>query len=319
MKERTDHITRQELENLMMFEGISPEGVMRLLADCPIICLDKGEGLISQNQSNSSCYCILAGKLRIHLGSVDSEAISVLHAGESVGEMSLLDNKKASAHVVCHEKCELLVLNEDVFWSLVNASHVFSRNLLFLLTSRLRDNNVSVSKNLKKQQEYRLHASIDELTGLYNRRWLKNILSRQMKRGQYSDAALSLLMIDVDHFKEINDTRGHLVGDQVLKLIAQVMIDNVRPTDFVARYGGEEFVTVLPASDLAAALVVASRVNRAIRESSKVIAEWGRLPDVTVSIGIAQMRDQESMDEFIGRADRALYRAKKKGRNRVEE
>jgi diguanylate cyclase (GGDEF)-like protein len=249
---------------------------------------------------------------------LDSDAVSVLHGGESVGEMSLLDSQSASAYVVCQESCELLVLNEDVFWALVNASHSFSRNLLFLLTRRLRDNNISVSENLKKQQEYKLDATIDELTGLYNRRWLKNILTRQMRRSQHNDEPLSLLMIDVDHFKKVNDNYGHIAGDQVLRLIAQTMVNHLRPTDLVARYGGEEFITVLPAKNLTDARAVANRMCRAVFAADMVTAEGVILPTVTVSIGIARMRAHESMDEFIRRADAALYLAKENGRDRVE-
>jgi diguanylate cyclase (GGDEF)-like protein len=313
-----ENIGRRELANILLFEGIEPTSVLGLLEDCPVICLAENEVLISQGEINSCCYFILSGQLRIHLDSLAAEPFSILLAGESVGEMSLLDSMSASAYVVCHAGCELLVLNENVFWSLVNASHNFSRNLLFLLTRRLRGNNISVSENLKKQQEYKLDATIDELTGLYNRRWLKNILTRQMNRSQRNSEPLSLLMIDVDHFKRVNDNYGHLAGDQVLRAIARIMVNHVRPTDLVARYGGEEFITVLPDINLTAAKVVANRMCRAVSAADMVTAEGTVLPTVTISIGLARMRAGDSMDEFIRRADAALYLAKKKGRDRVE-
>lgn len=317
-QQRLTHITRDELANLLLFAGIEPTSVSGLLEDCPVICLAENEVLISQGEINASCYCILSGQLRIHLDSLAGEPVSTLRAGESVGEMSLLDSQKASAYVVCHARCELLMLKEEVFWSLVNASHNFSRNLLFLLTSRLRDNNISVSENVKKQQEYKLDATIDELTGLYNRRWLKNILTRQMKRSQYSAEPLSILMIDVDHFKMVNDNYGHFAGDQVLRGIARTMVKQVRPTDLVARYGGEEFITILPGRNSNEAKPVANRICRAVSATAMATAAGVGLPTVTVSIGLAQMQATESLDELVGRADAALYLAKKNGRDRVE-
>lgn len=316
--QRRENLTRQELENLLMFEGVEPKYVLGPLENCPIICLARDEVVISQGETNNKCYFILTGQLRVHLDSLASEIVSVLHAGESVGEMSLLDGKNASAHVVCHTTCELLVLNENVFWSLVNASHNFSRNLLFVMTSRLRGNNVYVSANLKKQREYKLDATIDELTGLYNRRWLNKIMVRQMKRSQHNDEPLSILMVDVDHFKKVNDDYGHIVGDQVLRSIARTMVDHVRPTDLLARFGGEEFIAILQASNLTAARGAAKRMCRSISAVQVVTAEGVILPTITISIGIAEMRTDESMDEFIMRADAALYQAKQNGRDQVE-
>ena len=317
--QRGERIDVSELERLHLFKDIEPGKVIELLGDCQVICLEKDTHFISQGELNRNCYFILSGSLRVHLDSLDNDAVSILQVGESVGEVSMLDGQHASAHVVCHEESELLVMEEDIFWSLVNTSHNFSRNLLLSTVRRLRSSNVAISENQKKQRQYKLIATIDELTGLYNRRWLKNMLERQMTRSLYSNTPLSLLVIDIDHFKSVNDTYGHNVGDLVLQGVARIMMNSVRPTDLVTRYGGEEFVIVLPGSELAGARIVAERVCSIIAETPMFAPGAGELPRVTVSLGAAQMQEDESMDEFIGRADAALYRAKRNGRNRVEE
>jgi diguanylate cyclase (GGDEF)-like protein len=315
---RNQPISISELGKISLFKGIEPDSLIDLLADCPVICLEKDEILIAQGAANCNCYLILSGSLQIHLDSLENLAVSTLDAGESVGEISLLDGQLASAHVVCSEACQALVVAEDVFWSLVNSFHVFCRHLLFLMISRLRSSNMSISESFKKQREYQLTSTTDELTGLYNRRWLKEMLERQMQRSQGEGAPLALLMIDGDHFKRVNDQYGHNIGDQVLQALGATMLDWVRPTDLVARYGGEEFVIVLPGTDLVGARVVAERMRKMIAEARTASTLGELLPVVTVSIGVALMEEADTMDELIGRADAALYLAKEKGRNRVE-
>jgi len=317
-KQRSVHIAAEELGKLFLFKGIESENVIGLLKDCPVVCLEKDELLISQGDVNHCCYFILSGSLRIHLDSLESNAVSILNVGESVGEISLLDGQLASAYVVCHQTCQLLVLEDDVFWSLVNGSHHFSRNLLFLTVRRLRDSNASISESFKKQRHYKLTATIDELTGLYNRRWVKNMLDRQMKRSRFSSDPLSILLVDADHFKKINDNFGHAAGDEVLRVLSRTMVDCVRPTDLVSRYGGEEFIVILPGTSRPGSIVVAERLREAVSAVKIVSGEVGELPQVTISIGLAQMEDDESMEEFIIRADKALYVAKENGRNRVK-
>jgi diguanylate cyclase len=129
---------------------------------------------------------------------------------------------------------------------------------------------------------------------------------------------LSVLLIDIDHFKNFNDTFGHAVGDQVLRLVAIALRDRVRDVDLPARYGGEELIAVLPGADLAACQRTAERIRYSIAECTITRRSTGEtLPGVTVSIGVGQFQPGESMADLIERCDRALYLAKHSGRNRV--
>ena len=125
-------------------------------------------------------------------------------------------------------------------------------------------------------------------------------------------------MIDIDHFKKFNDTYGHQVGDQVLRLVAKVLQENVRECDFAARYGGEELIAVLRDTDLAACTEVAERIRRRISEARLTRRTTGQaISSITVSIGVAQFRLAESAEAMIERCDRGLYEAKRLGRNRT--
>jgi len=156
-------------------------------------------------------------------------------------------------------------------------------------------------------------ADTDGLTGVYNHRAFQEYLEKQFQNALQRGLPLSLILLDVDHFKQYNDTFGHQAGDEVLRSVAQILREQVRDRDFVARYGGEEFAIVLPDTDCERAVAVAERLRQAIEQ-----AAWRRRP-VTASIGVASLRpDMESRKELIEAADQALYQAKRSGRNRVE-
>ena len=164
-------------------------------------------------------------------------------------------------------------------------------------------------------------AVTDPLTGLYNRRYLGTHLSRLFRDAHSRSQPLSLLVLDVDHFKRVNDTMGHDIGDVVLKEIAERLHLSVRGMDLACRYGGEEFVFVMPDTDRQAALAIAERLRKEIGETPVTVAAEQAI-SVTVSIGVAttSVADPEDTPQnMLKRADEALYRAKETGRNRVVE
>jgi diguanylate cyclase (GGDEF)-like protein len=152
---------------------------------------------------------------------------------------------------------------------------------------------------------------LDPLTGIANRRHLDLILRSAVKDAHLRGAALSVLMIDVDHFKAVNDTYGHQMGDHVLRAVVATIATHLRPSDFISRFGGDEIVVVLPGARGETGREVADRVGAAVRMQS--IAEAA----VTVSIGIAALRPGDTAPVLLDRADEALYGAKRGGRNRA--
>jgi two-component system, cell cycle response regulator len=165
-------------------------------------------------------------------------------------------------------------------------------------------------------EESRWMATTDTLTGLLNRRAFLEWGTREVLRSSRYKDSLSTLLLDVDHFKLINDQRGHAVGDRVLASLGRLLTGNVRSCDVVARWGGEEFVVALPSTPLAGAIQVAERMRREL-EASDILDPSGERVPVTASFGVAQLLPQESLEELIDRADRAMYGAKIAGRNRV--
>lgn len=173
-------------------------------------------------------------------------------------------------------------------------------------------------RNAEIHQEVQELASKDELTSLLNRRAFLNIVEREFRRAARYETSLSLILVDIDHFKEINDCYGHLIGDQVIREISQIVKKSVRDVDTVARYGGDELVVVLPKTNHQEALIAAQRIRKRIHAA---LFHYGdRSIRITISMGIAHCPASKikTPEDLFRLADQALYAAKKKGRNRIE-
>lgn len=170
-----------------------------------------------------------------------------------------------------------------------------------------------------REASFQRLASTDALTGLTNRRRFLEVAARELARARRYDTPLALVIADLDHFKEVNDHHGHLVGDQALAHAARVLAGAVRDVDVISRHGGEEFAILLPMTDAAGAAEVAERCCRRLADTLLIVPGAGPI-QVTASLGVAAGSGKEiaSIDELLQRADAALYRAKAGGRDRVE-
>jgi diguanylate cyclase (GGDEF)-like protein len=209
-------------------------------------------------------------------------------------------------------ECDLPAASRD---EIGHMTEVFNKMVVNLREGQ--EELASANKALREKNEELEEISItDSLTGLHNRRHLMEMLSYELARAQRYDHPLSILMIDIDHFKRYNDTLGHLAGDCALIKIASVFVESVRKVDHVARYGGEEFVIALPETGLQEATSVAERIRARVAETA--FDNDGQGEALTVCIGVSETYDREDTPEsMIARADRALYQAKRLGRNRV--
>jgi two-component system, cell cycle response regulator len=173
------------------------------------------------------------------------------------------------------------------------------------------------------REQMRILAMHDELTGIWNRRAFYNHATAVLEHAARENHPTSLVMLDIDHFKHVNDSYGHLVGDQVLKMVADTLKDNLRPYDRVGRWGGEEFIALLPTTQKHIAAEIAERLRQSISAQRYTIAgikkDDSKQLGVQVSIGVASIAGHNtfSLDDLVDRADSMLYQAKGKGRNRV--
>ncbi|HBM90751.1 MAG TPA: hypothetical protein DD400_02585 [Rhodospirillaceae bacterium] len=166
--------------------------------------------------------------------------------------------------------------------------------------------------------EVRKASLMDPLTEVGNRKFFSNEIARVIEEAKESETPLSMLMADIDHFKNFNDTYGHLIGDEVLKLVARTLVENLKGRDIIARYGGEEFVILLPRTTVKDAIRVGDQL-RSILSTKNVRRRRTNetLGVITISIGATQHLEGDTHDSFIARADAGLYKAKETGRNKV--
>ena len=309
----------KELKRLHIFQNVSLESIKGLLEACSVKMLAPQEILIAPKESNKTVFFILSGRLRIHLDSLENESITILDPGESVGEMSVIDNQLTSAYVVANEDCKLLAMNEDILWSLTQASHAAACNLLFILAKRLRNTDSIVVEGVQLEQDFQHYGSVDALTGLHNRYWFNSMYKRQFIRSAINNSPFSVIMADIDHFKELNDTYGHLTGDQVLYEVAHIISKNIRPAEMVSRYGGDEFMILLPDEDIQTAKLMADRLLEAMRKALPIPCGDKNMFHPTLSMGLAEMKSDQTPEMLVRAADEAMYRAKENGRDCFSE
>ncbi len=308
---------RSLLDSLQLFKGVQPEDIDEWLRQCERRDLDAGEILLSPDEHNENVYIVLSGSLNVHVGSVQSPRLATMEPGDCVGEMSIIEDSDPSAFVIGAEPTHLLVIHQSVLWGMVDASHEFAKNLLVVLSKRVRSHNRVIAENYGELRKYEHHATTDALTNLANRHAMETAFPKLIENCLSKAQPVSLMMIDVDNFKQFNDVLGHIAGDRALRAVSNILRAQFRDRDLLVRYGGDEFAVLLPDANLEEAMAIGERVRRAITgETDDVEDSLIRIP-VRISMGVAELRPDGTLDSLIRDADAALYRAKHAGRDKV--
>jgi diguanylate cyclase len=212
-------------------------------------------------------------------------------------------------------------VDEERLRSMVGELLASTRNMSRLnakLSEQLGEAKTEVIELRESLESIRTESQIDPVTTLANRTFFDTTLADALRHAQRTGDSVSLLMTDIDHFKKFNDTYGHLTGDQVLRLVAMSIKQNVKGLDTASRFGGEEFAVILPGCGLEGAMIVAEQIRKAVVGRELVKRSTGEnLGRVTISIGVATFRKEDTPTTIVERADKAMYAAKHGGRNMV--
>ncbi len=286
------------------------------LCKCRTATIDAGAVLLDPKQFNTDIFVVLSGEVLICLEPRVIYPLARFGVGDCVGELSAIDANPPSAYVVAAVATKLLVIPKLVLWRMLELAPVMALNLLHVLSMRIRENNVVLLGSLVRQREYRNKAEVDALTGLYNRAWFGEVFPQQLELCERTGQHASLLLLDIDHFKKVNDQYGHQGGDEALRHVGLLLRNNLRSTDLCARYGGEEMVVLMPGTEMAEARLAADRLRESIAAAPCVLPD-GRTINLHISGGLAQWEPGTRLDNLISAADLALYRAKDGGRNQI--
>ena len=308
---------RSLLEGLELFQGVDAEDVQDLLQTCDRRDLAEGELLLSPGAKNEHVFIVLSGSVNVHVGAPETPILATMEVGACVGEMSIIEDRDPSAFVVGAEPTHLLMIHQTVLWDMVNASHAFAKNLLVVLSERVRSHNQVIADSYGELRKFERHATTDALTGLSNRHTMEESFLREIQRCETDEEPICLVMIDIDNFKTFNDQFGHIAGDRALSAVASVLKHQFRPRDLLVRYGGDEFAVLLPGVDEELALTIADRVRKAVSgETGDGSDSLIQIP-IRISMGVAELETSGDLSALIRAADAALYRAKNAGRNVV--
>jgi diguanylate cyclase (GGDEF)-like protein len=321
------------LKSVRIFCDLTDEEIQSLLEVLHPRELRKDEILFQQGDPGGELFVVESGSMGIAVTLDDGKSLEIAKfaKGDFFGEMSIFEKESRSASCYAKSRARLLAMNKGEFFQLIDSNPVSAgkvmTRMLSVIRRRLEDTGGFLSDMVQWGEEARRRAITDPLTGLYNRRYLEEALEEYFRKARDSSKPLSVVMLDLDHFREINEKYSEKVGDQVILAAAEVYRRYLRLTDVAARYGGDEFTFILPDTDLERASSLMEDIRRDVEKltlldelarEGKLRADKGPVLKVTTSQGLACFPDHASNPKALREAaDSALYRAKESGRNRV--
>jgi len=281
--------------------------------------ISNGEAIVLADAAEDEDYQDSASILDLHLRSV--MCVPLISRGEKLGAI-YVENRSAGGVFEDQELRALKYFSAHAAVAIENA--ILNDDLESRVATRTKELNQTVQElereiDARKRAEAELQrlAITDPLTNAYNRRYFFEVTAQELERSRRHTSNLSIAMLDLDHFKDINDNYGHVVGDQALRTMADCFRSNLRQTDILGRYGGDEFAVLMPETGQAKAQKMAERLRKRLISSLRKTNLFSAPLTVSVGIYAYSSGSEISVEEFVDRADQALYHAKEAGRNRV--
>ena len=306
------------LQTAPLFQGVSGKLLAGKLNESRLRTLNSGETLLVPGQANNVVYVILSGRLSIQTKDSGVEPIAMLGEGECVGETSIIGDVHIPAYVIAATDCKLLAIGHAALWELIDSSHQAAHNMLSVLSMRIRPDSSIMSENHEFHHGFSGTSIIDEMTGLHNRQWIEEKISRYLRRNVFDKQPSCLMMVKIDQFKELDDKYGQLGSEQVLRDTARTMLSCLRPDDQAGHFIGEQFAVFMPHTTLADGCIAAERLRTAVSGSVVVLPSGDALPPISVSLGVSLANLDDTPATLFARAHEALQQAAESGGNCVK-
>lgn len=312
------------LRHIEIFSLLGPGEIDRIGALFKTRRIRAGEVLFREGDEGSEMFIVRTGAVATSIQQPDGtdRQITVFREGNFFGEMSIFENAPRSATCTGAEESMLISLHEKDFYRMIEEFPGVATKIMFrmlnITAQRLRDTGEFLSDMVHWGEAARRRAITDELTGAYNRRFLDEAMPGHIDRARIAGNPLTIVMVDLDYFRDINEQYGHETGDRCIVEVVRVFNRVLRESDILARFGGDEFTILMPEVPSDAALETAERVRQEVAALDFLKQFQGKVKEVTLSMGLASYPehgyDAPSLKQA---ADRALYRAKESGRNRA--
>ena len=312
------------LQHVDIFSSLESEQLGEVIECLNTRSVSEGGALFHEGDPGEELYIVRSGRIATSVKLPDGRDLDIaqFQDGDFFGEMSIFEDAPRSATCYAKEESTLVSLSENDFHKIMerlpHAAIKIMYRMLGITTARLENTSEFLSDMVQWGEQARKRAVTDELTGLFNRRFLDESLPDQFARAKTRRQPLALVMVDLDHFNDINATFGHEIGDAVLKAVAPVFKSHFRESDILSRYGGDEFTFVLPDTSAEQAAEICTRVCQEVASLPVMKELTGEERQLTTSHGIAAFpAHATTLKTLQERADAALYRAKEGGRNRA--
>ncbi|WP_455382339.1 diguanylate cyclase [Salinispira pacifica] len=312
------------LSRVDIFSSLDQDELSLILPSLTVIDEDADHTLFREGDEGNEMYIVVDGSVATTVSLPDGKTFEIASfgSGDFFGEMSVFEQAPRSATCTTRAHSRLLSLHERDFFTFLkhhpeSALKIMYR-MLNITAGRLMNTGQFLSDMVQWGESARKRAITDEMTGLFNRRFLDDSIEAQFRRAESEGRPMTVIMVDLDHFREINEAYGHNAGDEVILSVAPIFKKEMKPSDILARYGGDEFTFVCPDTDTEEALDRARAICEQVRKLP-LLEKWeGELKRVTTSQGLATYpRHATDLKTLRERADQALYRAKEQGRDRV--
>ncbi len=312
------------LKQVDIFSLLTDEEISLIDRRLKLIPVKQDAILFREGDEGSELFIVRSGRVVITIALPDGSQrdLREFSTGDFFGEMSIFENAPRSATCTAREPSSLYALHERDFYRLIEDSPSTAIKIMYrmsrITTERLRNTSEFLSDLVHWGERAAKRAITDELTGVYNRHFLEKSIESLFKSAESRKRSLSLIMVDLDHFRAINEYYGHETGDRVILAVVDVFKRYLRKRDIIARYGGDEFTVVLPQTGLKEAEELAWKICREVGKLPILRKLGGPVETITTSQGIASYPENaRDIKKLRERADQALYRAKESGRNRV--
>ena len=289
------------LQGSPLFQKVKSSTIASMLMKTTRVKLEAGEILLTPGQRNEHLYLVLSGRMRAQINADDTKPLALFGIGESVGEMSMLDDSPVSAYVIAITDCELLSIEHQEVWSVLNRSIQASHNMLAMMAGRIRSSNRRLAESAANAQSYGALNYVNNVTGMYNSKWLSVNIGRMIRRHDMNQQPSALLLLKVENFGMFDSGFGTAGSEQAQHTIAETIARFLRPDDIAVHLEADRFAVFLSQTQAQDAQSVADRLHETLHQMVIGSPSGDAMPPLMLSVGVGRSQLNDTLESLLAR------------------